>query len=197
MVFQQTVETKYSLRELINRIHTSTEYLNKYIKEHDGAANPLQRVVALTRMLRERFRLQILVKKFGKAYLDASDRNIAETSVFVLNNPQYMPQLESVGKQIEKNFKWVMEEESRERDKSHILRVYARNLIGKVKPTFKSVMGKITAAQKQQDAAQRQAEKKAQQIPAHEGQGRLPEEYKRKIAAWQKQQSQLQASRRR
>ena len=154
MVFQQTVETAYSLRELINRIHASIEYLNKYIKEHDNASNPLQRVVALTRMLRERFRLQILVKKFGKAYLDASDRNIAETSVFVLNNPQYMPQLESVGKQIEKNFKWVMEEESRERDKSHILRVYARNLIGKVKPAFKLVRRKIEALQRQRTAKQ-------------------------------------------
>ena len=157
MVFQQTVETAYSLRELINRIHTSAEYLNKYIKEHDGAANPLQRVVALTKIVRERFRLQILVKKFGKAYLDASDRNIRETSVFVLNNPQYMPQLESVGQQIEKNFKWVMEEESRERDKSHMLRVYARSLIGKVKPTFKSVRRKIEALQRQTAARKQQA----------------------------------------
>ena len=65
MVLEQTVETALSLRELINRIHTSTEYLNKYIKEHDGTANPLQRVVALTRIVRERFRLQILVKIFG------------------------------------------------------------------------------------------------------------------------------------
>lgn len=163
MVFQQTIETAYSLRELINRIHTSTEYLNKYVKEHDGAANPLQRVVALTRIVRERFRLQILVKKFGKAYLDASDRNIRETSAFVLNNPQYMPQLESVGQQIEKNFKWVMDEESRERDKSHMLRVYARNLIGKVKPTFKSVRRKIEALQRQM-TAKRAAEANLKEI---------------------------------
>lgn len=176
MVFQQTVETKYSLRELINRIHTSTEYLNKHINEHDGAANPLQRVVALTRIVRERFRLQILVKKFGKAYLDASDKNIRETSVFVLNNPQYLPQLESVGQQIEKNFKWVMEEESRERNKSHMLRVYARNLIGKVKPTFKSVRGKITAAQRQQAAAQlkQQQEQTAKQRQEQAVSGKKP-----------------------
>jgi len=154
MVFQQTVETAYSLRELINRIHASIEYLNKYIKEHDNASNPLQRVVALTKIARERFRLQILVKKFGKAYLDASDRNIRETSVFVLNNPQYMLRLESVGQQIEKNFKWVMKEESRERDKSHMLRVYARSLIGKVKPAFKLVRRKIEALQRQRTAKQ-------------------------------------------
>ena len=153
MVFQQTPDTALSLRELINRIHTSTEYLNKYEKERD-AANPLQRVVALTRMVRERFRLQILVKKFGKAYLDATDRNIREISVFVLNYPQYMPQLESVGQQIEKNLKWVMEEESRERNKAHMLRVYARNLIGKVKPTFNSVRRKIEALQRQRTAKQ-------------------------------------------
>ncbi len=190
MVLEQTVETALSLRELINRIHTSTEYLNKYIKEHDGAANPLQRAVALTKIVRERFRLQILVKKFGKAYLDAADRNIMEISAFVLKYPQYMPQLESVGQQIEKNFKWVMDVESRERDRAHMLRVYARNLIGKVKPTFKSVRRKI-------EALQRQEKQKAQQIPAHERGGRLSEEYKRKITAWQKQQSQLQASGRR
>ena len=77
-----------------------------------------------------------------------------------------MPQLESAGQQIEKNFKWVIEQESRERDKSHMLRVYARSLIGKVKPTFKSVRRKI-------EALQRQEKQKAQQIPAHERGGRL------------------------
>jgi len=150
MVFEQSVDTKLSLRELTNRIHHSTEYVNKYVSEHDGTSNPIQRVAPLTRIVRERLRLQILVKKFGKAYLDSVDKTIREISVFVLRNPQYLPQLESVGKQIEKNLKEVIGEESLEREKSHYLRTDAKSLLEKVKPTFKSVRRQIEKLQKKQ-----------------------------------------------
>ena len=150
MVFVQTVDTKYSLGELIRRIHNSSEFLNKYIKEQDGASDPTQRVAALTRIIHERLRLQILVKKFGKAYLDVVDRNFREVATFVLRNPQYLPRLESLNEQIEKNLKWFIKEESRERRKSHYLRIYAKDLLGKVKPTFKSVRRQIEKLQKKQ-----------------------------------------------
>jgi len=150
MVFEQTVDTKYSLGELIRRLHNSSEFLNKYIKEHDSITNPIQKVAALTRIVRERLRFQILMKKFGKSYLDAVDKNIREISAFVLRNPQYLSQLESIGEQIEKNLKWVIEEESRERKKSHYLRKDAKNLLGKVKPSFKSVKMKTERLQRQQ-----------------------------------------------
>ena len=149
MVFEQSVETTYSLRELVNRIHASIEYLNKYVKEYDNASNPIQRVAALTRIVRERLRLQILVKKLGKAYLDAVDRNIGEVSAFVTSNPQFLPQLDSVKNQLGKNLRWVIKQESMERDKSHYLRKDARNILGKIEPAFSSVRKKIDMLKRQ------------------------------------------------
>ena len=188
MVFEQTVETQYSLRELVNRIHTSIEYLNKYVKEHDNAPNPMQRVAALTRIVRERLRLQILVKKLGKAYLDAVDRSIGEVSAFVTSNPQYLPQLDGVKEQLVKNLKWVIEQESRERDKSHYLRKDARNILGKIEPAFSLVRKKIEAL-KRQILERLKVQAQRQNAPSHERGGALPDEYRKRIEAWQKIQS--------
>ena len=54
---------------------------------------------------------------------------------------------------------------------------------------------KVAELQRQQVVAQKQKDKK--QIPDHEKLRRLPDEYKKRIDAWQKQQSQIQASGRR
>jgi len=177
MVYQQSLGAKFtSLKDLINGLHKSVRYLNSYISDYVKAANPIERITALTKIVRERLRLQILVKNLGKAYLDAVERNIREISAFVLRNPQYMPQLDGALAQTEKNMKWVIEEESRERVKSDLLRKDAKRLFDKVKPTFKSVRRKIERLQKQK------------KLPAHELGGTLPEATKRKMEQWNRLQ---------
>jgi len=181
MLFDQTVDTKLTQGELIRRIHGSTEYLNKYIRQYNSISDPIQKVTALTHIVRERLRFQVLEKKLTKAYLDAVDRNIREISTWVLRNPQYLPQLDSIREQIEKILKWAIEEESRGRAKAHYLRKDARNLLDKVKPTFKSVRRNIEKSQKKMA-------KKQEKPPAHELGGPLPYDTKKRLEQWNRLQ---------
>lgn len=156
-----TVDTNYSLRELINRLHTSTEHINRAMKDHASNSNPIVRATTLGRILFQIFRFQILEKKLVAAYLKLVAGNINNVSAHFSSNPQQQGAIESTFEQIENNLKGVMKEESRERGRSHYLRMVARGLMNKSKSSKRSVKANIGRLQRQ--SVKRQAQQQTQQ----------------------------------
>src|SRR3989338_1594416 len=94
------VDTQYSFAELVRRLHTSIEYLNKYISEHDANPNPVQRAAILGRILFQMFRFNILSKKLVMAYLKLARSNIDNVSAYFANNPQPQDVMDKTDRQI-------------------------------------------------------------------------------------------------
>lgn len=207
----KTPETQLSMRELIGKMHDVMGHINSLVGRHAAITDPLQRAEIEVQIAEKLFFLQDFTAKFGKAFLDRVNRNALYANKLISGMdirsllsryPNPIASLENCKKRSSDNLDRFARESREDMEMWYGLRRYANNVKNRVKSNIsaaiRAVGQKITTAQKQQAAAaQRQEKQKAQQIPAHEGQGRLSDEYKRKIAAWQKQQRQVQASGRR
>ena len=182
---------------MIHRLNSSLRLLISHVRKHAAIVDPIQRVDVEREIQREIERFQIHNGKFRKAFLDRVGRNNLYVSKLISNmelkslltrypDPEHV--LEEFGAKSEENLKRSMDDESEERNKSHYLRRFARNLRirlnSSIKVAVKTVNQKMTTAQKQQVAESKkqqelikkqQREQTAQQRQKQATSGRKPQ----------------------
>jgi len=159
---ERVIETKLSLTELIHRLNSSLRLLISHVRKHAAIVDPIQRADVEREIQQEIERFQIHNGKFRKAFLDRVGRNNLYVSKLISNMelrsllaryPDPEQVLEDFGAKSGKNLKRLMDDESEERNKSHYLRRFARDLRirlnSNIKVAVKTVGQKITTVQKQ------------------------------------------------
>ena len=148
------VDTKYSFGELLARLHTSTEYLNGLTDKYNSKINPAERAAMFGKILFQMFRFQILEKKLVAAGIKMVASDINNAPNYFLKNPQARDKIEDTYDQLEKNLNAITEEQSRSIPKSHYLRLFARNLVGRARSSKKKLTRNIAGAQEELTAKQ-------------------------------------------
>ena len=177
----RTVDTRLSLREIVNRLHRSIELLNSLVKRHAASVEPVQRADIERQIIEEISRFDAFSTKLRKAFLDSVQKHILDTSKLISSMdihsllssyPNYDRALENLRKQTENNLKRFRDEESEERAKAHYLRRFARSLIHKsnsnINAAKKRIKQKLKDLKKQQENLQ--AGKKKPIIKPQQGQ---------------------------
>jgi len=177
---EKAVETKLSLTELIHRLNNSLRLLISYVRQHAVIVEPTQRAEIEKKITEEIDRFQVHNAKFRRAFLDRISRNNLYVTKLISNMdvkslltryPDPKQVLDGFGAKSEENLKMFMNGESQDREKSHFLRRFARELRTKlnlsIKIAKKAVEQKISTAQKQQQTVEL---KKQQELTAKQRQ---------------------------
>ena len=162
----KTPETKLSMRELIDKMHSVMGHINSLVGTHAAITDPLQRAEIEAQIAEKLFFLQDFTAKFGKAFLDRVNRNALYAGKLISSMdirsmlsryPNPIASLENYKKSGINNLDRFEREAREDMEMWYGLRRHAGNVKNRVKSNISAAISaidkKVTAAQRQQIAA--------------------------------------------